>query len=112
MFYYTIYMKNLNNGTGYIDIALKDDQLVKDFVQYLDVGLKSHRAYTVVDPGSGGTVAAGIFSVNLADVAAMTTTLPVLSEDAQAAALSATQFIKAADLDKPATDDQDSAGRE
>ena len=49
MVYFTVYLKNLNNGTGYVDTALADDQLMRDFLQYLDIGVKAHRAYAVVD---------------------------------------------------------------
>ena len=45
MIYYTIFVKGLNNSTGYIDVALSDDQLLKDFMQYLDIGIKPHRTY-------------------------------------------------------------------
>ena len=30
MIYYTICLKRLNNGMGYVDIALHDDRLLKD----------------------------------------------------------------------------------
>ena len=53
MIYYTIYLKRLNNGTGYVDIALHDDQLLKDFEQYLDIGVRAHRLYKLADtPGA------------------------------------------------------------
>jgi hypothetical protein len=77
MIYYTIFVKGLNNSTGYIDVALADDQLLRDFMQYLDVGIKPHRTYTVTTPPkaqgtkqvSGST---GVFAINLSDVTAIT----------------------------------------
>lgn len=74
MIYYTIFVKGLNNSTGYIDVALADDQLLKDFMQYLDVGIKPHRVYTVTAPPKAGgkTAPSGVFAVNLSDVTAMT----------------------------------------
>ncbi len=74
--YYTIYLKGLANGTGYIDIALSDDQLFKDYLQYLDVGIKPVRTYVVTMPpkgdGKGGNDA-GSFSINFSEVIAITT---------------------------------------
>ncbi|MEN9574909.1 MAG: hypothetical protein RL514_2764 [Verrucomicrobiota bacterium] len=75
MVYFTIYLKNLNNGTGYVDTALADDQLMRDYLQFLDIGVKAHRAYAVVD-GAASAAPVGIFAVNLADVAAITATAP------------------------------------
>lgn len=75
MVYFTVYLKNLNNGTGYVDTALADDQLMRDFLQFLDIGMKAHRAYAVVD-GAANDAPVGIFAVNLADVAAITATVP------------------------------------
>jgi hypothetical protein len=76
MIYYTVFVKGLNNSTGYIDVALADDQLLKDFLQYLDVGIKPHRSYAVTSPPKAGspgrTVAAGVFVINLSDVTAIT----------------------------------------
>jgi hypothetical protein len=75
MIYYTIFVKGLNNSTGYIDVALADDQLLKDFLQYLDVGIKPHRSYAVTSPPKvqgKQTVATGVFVVNLSDVTAIT----------------------------------------
>jgi hypothetical protein len=76
MIYYTVFVKGLNNSTGYIDVALADDQLLKDFLQYLDVGIKPHRSYAVTSPpkagGEGRAVAAGVFVINLSDVTAIT----------------------------------------
>ena len=75
MVYFTVYLKNLNNSTGYVDTALADDQLMRDYLQYLDIGVKAHRAYAVVD-GAANDVPVGVFAVNLADVAAITATVP------------------------------------
>jgi hypothetical protein len=75
MVYFTVYLKNLNNGTGYVDTALADDQLMRDYLQFLDIGVKAHKAYAVVD-GANNDVPVGVFAVNLADVAAMTATVP------------------------------------
>lgn len=75
MVYFTVYLKNLNNGSGYVDTALADDQLMRDYLQYLDIGVKAHKAYAVVD-GANHDAPVGVFAVNLADVAAITATVP------------------------------------
>lgn len=75
MVYFTVYLKNLNNGTGYVDTALADDQLMRDYLQYLDIGMKAHKAYAVVD-AANDDAPVGVFAVNLADVAAITATVP------------------------------------
>ena len=75
MIYYTIYVKSLNNGTGYIDLAVEDDQLLKDFLQYLDIGVRAHRSYALHHPG-GARGVAGDVAINLADVTAITVTAP------------------------------------
>jgi hypothetical protein len=76
MIYYTVFVKGLNNSTGYIDVALADDQLLKDFLQYLDVGIKPHRSYAVTAPpkalGKQATSSTGVFVINLSDVTAIT----------------------------------------
>lgn len=74
MLYYTIYVKNLNNGTGYIDVALEDDQLLLDYQHYLDVGLASHKLYPLASLGPGSE--RGLFVINMAEVAAITTAPP------------------------------------
>ena len=75
MVYFTIYLKDLHNSTGYIDIGLEDDQLLKDFLAYLDIGMKSHKTYPIANPAiTRGQ--AGLFAINLADIAAITTTRP------------------------------------
>jgi hypothetical protein len=75
MIYYTIYIKNLHNGTGYIDVALEDDQLLRDFASYLDVGIRPHRPYLMANPaGARGT--AGQFVLNIAEVVAIMTSTP------------------------------------
>ena len=74
MIYYTIYVKNLHNGTGYIDVALTDDQLLKDFKQFLDCNIKPDRSYTVTaPPGAQGkpVESTGTFVINLAEVTAI-----------------------------------------
>ncbi len=73
MLYYTLFVKNLHNGTGYIDIALETDELLRDFQQYLDVGLLSHKLYPLA---RGGNNAGGFFCINLAEVAAVTVAPP------------------------------------
>ncbi len=75
MVYFTVYLKNLNNGTGYVDTALADDQLMRDYLQFLDIGVKAHKAYAVVD-AANHDAPVGVFAVNLADVAAITATVP------------------------------------
>ena len=79
LIYYTIYLKSLSNGSGYVDIALAGDQLFKDYLQFLDVGIKPVRTYVVIMPPNahGRSVAeTGLFSINLSDVTAMTTVKP------------------------------------
>jgi hypothetical protein len=79
LIYYTIYTKGLNNSSGYIDVALADDQLLKDYLQYLDIGIKPVRSYVLVEPpkAQGKNVApTGLFSVNLAEVSAIMTVKP------------------------------------
>ena len=75
MLYYTVYVKNLHNGTGYIDVALEDDQLLKDFMQFLDIGVRSHRTYPMTNP-AGSREGPGKFVVNLTEVVAITTSAP------------------------------------
>ena len=75
MLYYTIYVKSLHNGTGYIDVALEDDQLMKDFMQYLDIGVRSHRSYLLTNP-AGTLGEPGQFAINVAEVLAITTAAP------------------------------------
>jgi len=80
MIYYTIFVKGLNNSTGYIDVALADDQLLKDYLQYLDIGIKPHRTYVVSAPPKvqGKPMpTTGIFAINLSDVTAVTALQPV-----------------------------------
>jgi hypothetical protein len=75
MIYYTIYLKNLNNGTGYIDIPLENDQLVKDYLQFLDLGIRAYKPYPVADAGKsrGGP---GSIVINLSDIAAIVSVAP------------------------------------
>lgn len=75
MLYYTIYVQNLHNGTGYIDVGLEDDQLLKDYQTYLDVGLRTHKTYRVATP-AGKAGQSGTFAINLTQVIAITTTPP------------------------------------
>ncbi len=76
MIYYTIYLKQLNNDTGYIDVGLEDDQLFKDFLPSLDIGMKSHRIYSLANPATPEGQA-GLFAVDLSAIAAITTAPPV-----------------------------------
>jgi hypothetical protein len=76
MIYYTIYLKQLNNDTGYIDVGLEDDQLFKDFITYLDIGMKSHRTYRLSSPAAAEGQA-GLFIIDLSCIAAITTAPPV-----------------------------------
>ncbi len=79
MLYYTIYVRNLNNGTGYIDVALANEQLLKDFEQTLDVNVKPVRTYPMAAPFDerGKPVTeAGKFIINLSDVTAISVTTP------------------------------------
>ena len=75
MIYYTIYLKNLFNGTGYIDVALENDLLLKDYVQFLDIGMKPRRTYNIANPPSVRGKP-GEFVINLSEIAAITTTNP------------------------------------
>lgn len=76
MVYYTVYLKQLSNDTGYIDVGLIDDQLMKDYLTYLDIGMKSHRTYRLANPanpeGDGG-----LFAIDLTSIAAITLSPPV-----------------------------------
>ena len=72
MIYYTIYVKRLNNGVGYIDVGLEDDQLLKDFQQYLDIGVRPHRSYKLA-PTPGTADAGGLFTIDMTEVTAITT---------------------------------------
>jgi hypothetical protein len=75
MIYYTIYVKGLNNQTGYIDVALEDDQLMKDYNIFLDIGLKAHKPYPIANVAcSRGK--SGQFIIDLACIAAITLNLP------------------------------------
>jgi len=79
MLYYTIFVKGLNNGTGYIDVALQDDQLLRDYLQYLDVGIKAHRTYVLASPPKAGSKVAGatgVFTLDLTTVSAVTVLKP------------------------------------
>ena len=76
MLYYTIYVKNLNNTTGYIDVALENDQLLKDYMQLLDVNVKPCRYYELAalpDAQGKPSVPSGKFLINLSEVTAITT---------------------------------------
>lgn len=75
MIYYTIYVKGLHNQTGYIDVALEDDQLWKDYMIFLDVGLKAHKGYKVANVG-GTRSPSGHFLIDLDTVAAITLNHP------------------------------------
>ena len=76
MIYYTIYVKNLHNGTGYIDVALEDDQLLKDFMQFLDIGIRPHRTYALTNPGGARGGVAGQFIIHMDAVMAITISSP------------------------------------
>ena len=69
--YFTIYIKHLYNGTGYIDVCLETDQLLKDYMQFLDIGVRGHKTYPIAhSPGMQGTP--GQFLINLTEIAAIT----------------------------------------
>ena len=70
MLYYTVYVKGLNNQTGYIDVALEDDALVKDYLIFLDIGLKAHKAYPLANLAGKGK--GGQFMIDIACIAAIT----------------------------------------
>jgi hypothetical protein len=75
MLYYTIYVKGLNNQTGYIDVALADDQLLKDYMIFLDIGLKAHKSYPVAE-AAGSRGKSSQFIIDLACIAAITLNPP------------------------------------
>ena len=75
MIYYTIYLKNLFNSTGYIDVALENDELMNDYLQFLDFGMKARKTYKICNPASSRGQPS-TFAINLAEIAAITTTLP------------------------------------
>jgi hypothetical protein len=75
MLYYTIYVKGLNNQTGYIDVALEDDQMLKDYQIFLDIGLKAHKAYQIASV-TGDRSKSGQFTIDLAVIAAITVNFP------------------------------------
>jgi hypothetical protein len=72
MIYYTIYVKDLNNGMGYIDVALEDDQLLRDFEQYLDIGVRPHRSYKIAPSPGGVQNEHGFFTVDFSSISAVT----------------------------------------
>ena len=74
MVYYTIFVKNLHNGTGYIDVSLENDQLMKDFQQFLDVNIRPHKSYKLASPNQAD--GPGSFAINLTDVIAITIVPP------------------------------------
>ena len=76
MLYYTIYVKGLNNQTGYIDVALEDEQLLKDYQIFLDIGLKAHKPYPVATVAAGKVKSGGQFIIDLACIAAITLNQP------------------------------------
>lgn len=79
MIYYTIYLKGLHNSTGYVDVALESDDLLKDYQNFLDMGIKAHKAYPIADPGNPEARSeppAGKFVVNLSDIMAITVVPP------------------------------------
>jgi len=50
---------------------LEDDQLLKDYLQFLDIGVRPHRTYAIANaPAMRGKK--GQFSVNLTEVSAIT----------------------------------------
>ena len=71
MIYFTVYIRNLHNSTGYVDVCLENDQLMTDYLQYLDIGVKAHKAYKLVSPGDARSNQ-GVFAINLDDIAAVT----------------------------------------
>lgn len=111
MIYFTVYLKNLNNGKGYVDTALADDQLMRDYLQFLDIGVKAHKAYAVVD-GANHDAPVGVFAVNLADVAAITATAPqqdnpsALAEAAESLSAAKPEFAPPASAVEPGTPGQ------
>ena len=76
MLYYTIYVKGLNNQTGYIDVALADDLLLKDYQIFLDIGLKAHKPYQIGSVAGSTTGKPGQFIIDLSCIAAITVNPP------------------------------------
>ena len=75
MIYYTIYVKGIHNQTGYIDIALEDDQLMKDYLSYLDIGIKPHKPYPVSNLG-GSRGKTSCFAIDIESITAITINIP------------------------------------
>jgi len=75
MIYYTIYVKGIHNQTGYIDIALEDDQLMKDYLSYLDIGIKPHKPYPVSNLG-GSRGKTSSFAIDIESITAITINIP------------------------------------
>ena len=83
MIYFTIYLKGLHTSTGYVDVALENDDLLKDYQNYLDMGIKTHKSYPIADPGKRGAMIeakASRFIVNLTEIMAITIIHPVAAE--------------------------------
>ena len=73
--YFTIYVKNLYNGTGYIDVCLDSDLLLKDYLHFLDIGVRGHKTYAMAHvAGAPGPV--GMFVINLSEIAAIAINRP------------------------------------
>jgi hypothetical protein len=71
MVFHTIYLKDLKNDAGYMDVVLENDQLFRNFMQFLEVRIVPVRANRLADPANPGAHA-GKFAINFADVSAMT----------------------------------------
>ena len=83
MIYFTIYLKGLHTSTGYVDVALENDDLLKDYQNYLDMGIKTHKSYPIADPGKRGAMIeakASRFVVNLTEIMAITVIHPAPAE--------------------------------
>jgi hypothetical protein len=83
MIYYAIYLKGLHNSTGYLDVALESDELMKDYQNYLDMGIKTHKSYPIADPGKRGAMIeakSSRFVVNLSEIMAISVVYPAPAE--------------------------------
>jgi hypothetical protein len=78
--YYTIHVKDLVNSTSYIDVCLEDEQLLKDYLQFLDLGMRACKPYKLVNP-PGTPSAVGRFAINLSEVVAITVQIPLAAKN-------------------------------
>ncbi len=71
MVFYTIYLQELKSDAGYMDVVLENDQLFRDYLQFLEVRVVPVRAYRLADPANP-SASAGELAINFAEISAMT----------------------------------------